>query len=303
MKLARAVVQESSRKVGSSGCTWGALYQDNFYPFSFAKNDPSISDVFEECKRVQANLASSGTIGIVPVPVSKVRFTAPYQRSRSTVFAIGKNYLEHVNEVDSSNLMKNISKPTAPENPIVFTKLPTSVIGPDEFIEYPTGISTELDYEGELGVVIGKEGKSIKENDALDYIFGFTIVNDVTARDLQRKHQQWLLGKSLDTFCPIGPHIVPKESVLDLNGELQLGLTTHVNGELRQSGNTKDLLFSVPRLIATISEGIKLHPGDVIATGTPKGVGAGFSPPKFLVPGDKVEIEIERIGKLTNTVQ
>jgi 2-keto-4-pentenoate hydratase/2-oxohepta-3-ene-1,7-dioic acid hydratase in catechol pathway len=186
----------------------------------------------------------------------------------------------------------------APEDPIVFTKMPQTVIGPDAPIRYPEGLSEQLDYEAELGVVIGAPGRGIAASSALKHVFGYTIVNDVTARDWQTRHKQWFLGKSFDTFCPMGPWIVSADQI-DI---ASTAVRCWVNGELRQDGNTSDMIFGIPRLIETISAGIGLLPGDVIATGTPAGVGLGFKPPKFLRRGDVVSIEIGGIGRLINPV-
>ena len=158
-------------------------------------------------------------------------------------------------------------------------------------------LTDKLDYEGELGVIIGKRGTNIAEEDAMKYVYGYTIINDVTARDLQKKHLQWFRGKSLDTFCPMGP------TVMVGDWPLPFTIYTKVNGSLRQEGTTTDLIFSIPKLIATLSDGMTLLPGDVIATGTPQGVGMGFNPPKFLKKGDVVEINIDHIGTLRNPVK
>ncbi len=161
----------------------------------------------------------------------------------------------------------------------------------------PEGLDS-IDYEAELAVIIGKGGRAISRAEAMDHVWGYTIVNDVTARDMQVRHQQWLIGKSQDTFCPMGPWAVTRDAI-DL---ANTGVRCWVNGEIRQDGNTKDLIFDVPTIISTISAGITLLPGDVIATGTPAGVGVGFKPPKFLVAGDRVRIEIDGIGSLENPV-
>ena len=220
------------------------------------------------------------------------RILAPLPRPAKNVFAVGLNYVRHNQEFTGSDEL--------PKNPIVFTKAPTSVVGPGDAIELRPDLTPEVDYEGELGVVIGKAGRDIAVDEAYDYIFGYTIINDVTARDLQKRTSQWFLGKSLDTFCPMGPYLVHK-SVLDW--PLKLNIRTTVNGEVRQSSNTELLYFDVPTLINTISAGITLEPGDIIATGTPEGVGMGFKPPKFLNSGDVVEIEIEKLGILKNPVR
>ena len=171
------------------------------------------------------------------------------------------------------------------------------MIGPDEPIRYPTGVSDQLDYEAELAVIIGQGGRGIAKADALGHVWGYTIINDVTARDLQGRHKQWFLGKSMDTFAPMGPWAVTADEV-DLAAA---GIRCWVNGELRQDAKIADLIFDIPTLIETCSRGITLYPGDVIATGTPSGVGMGFSPPRWLVAGDIVRIEIDGIGAIENT--
>jgi 2-keto-4-pentenoate hydratase/2-oxohepta-3-ene-1,7-dioic acid hydratase in catechol pathway len=185
-----------------------------------------------------------------------------------------------------------------PKAPIVFTKVPECVIATGETVRYPHGVSAQVDYEAELAVVIGREGRGISREEALTHVFGYTIVNDVTARDLQSKHAQWLLGKSQDTFCPMGPWIVTADEIDAAN----LSIRCWINDELRQDSNTSLLIFDIPTLISTISAGITLYPGDVIATGTPAGVGIGFDPPRFLKPGDRMAMEIEGIGRLENSI-
>ena len=181
--------------------------------------------------------------------------------------------------------------------PIVFTKLPECVIGPHDAVRLPgAAVSSQIDYESELAVVIGRGGRDIPRARAMDHVFGYTVVNDVSARDVQVRHQQWDLGKSFDTFCPMGPWIVTAD---ELDGRATR-VRGWVNGELRQDGHTKDMIFDIPTLIETCSRGITLYPGDVIATGTPAGVGMGFKPPKWLVAGDVVRIEIDGIGAIEN---
>ena len=220
------------------------------------------------------------------------RILAPLPRPAKNVFAVGLNYVRHNQEFTGTDEL--------PRNPIVFTKAPTSVVGPGDAIELRPDLTPEVDYEGELGVVIGKTGRDISVGKAYDHIFGYTIINDVTARDLQKRTSQWFLGKSLDTFCPMGPYLVPKSAI---NWPPKLEIRTTVNGEVRQNSNTELLYFDIPTLIAAISAGITLEPGDIIATGTPEGVGMGFEPPKFLSLGDVVEIEIEKLGVLKNPVR
>ena len=232
------------------------------------------------------------------IALSSVKLKAPVPLPLRNIMCVGKNYHEHAKEFsasgfDSSSTGAADAIPTAP---IIFTKVPQSVIGPDEPIRYPTGVSDQLDYEAELAVIIGKGGRGISKADALKHVWGYTIVNDVTARDLQGRHKQWFLGKSMDTFAPMGPWAVTADEV-DLD---TAGIRCWVNGELRQNAKIADLIFDIPTLIETCSRGITLYPGDVIATGTPSGVGMGFSPPRWLVAGDVVRIEIDGIGSIEN---
>ncbi len=223
---------------------------------------------------------------------------APIPRPAKNIFCVGKNYHEHAKEFASSGFDAT-AKEVVPEAPVVFSKPPTSVIGPHDPIPSFLDTSNSTDYEGEIAVVIGKGGRGIAEADAHAHIFGYTIVNDVTARTLQHKHRQWILGKGIDGFCPMGPAIVTADAA---GVPPKLSISTWVNGELRQRASVDDLIFGIPTLIATISAAITLEPGDIIATGTPAGVGIGFTPPKFLKPGDKVRIEVPGIGVLENPV-
>lgn len=226
---------------------------------------------------------------------------APLPRPRRNIMCVGKNYYEHAHEFAKSGFDSSSAngKDAVPSAPIIFTKMPESVIGPNTSIGYPGNNSNQLDYEAELGVVIGKAGLSITAEDAMDHVFGFVVINDLTARDLQAQHKQWFLGKSFETSCPMGPWLVTADEVDSTNLQVQCW----VNGDLRQDSNTRDLIFDIPTLIETISRGTTLLPGDVIATGTPVGVGIGFTPPKFLQSGDKVEVEITGLGRLSNTIR
>lgn len=226
------------------------------------------------------------------LPLTGLTLLAPIPRPSKNIFCVGKNYAEHAVELGS--------KEDIPEDVIIFTKASTSVIGPKQPIPLHSEVTKELDYEGELAVVIGKEGKGIKQEDALDHVFGYTIINDVTARDLQSRHKQYFIGKSLDGSCPMGPWIVHVSSIADPN---QLNIETRVNGEIRQSSNTRQLIFSIAKIIEELSKGMTLEPGDIIATGTPAGVGKGMKPPSFLGSGDMVEITVEGIGTLSNSVR
>lgn len=234
------------------------------------------------------------------LPLEAVKLAAPIPQPRRNLICIGRNYRSHAAE-----LATTVFREILPEKdswPMVFTKLPETVVGPRDTVRLPDpAISQQIDYESELAIVIGKRGRNITRGRAMDHVFGYTIVNDVTARDVQVRHNQWFLGKSFDTFCPMGPWIVTADALdgraLDVRGWL-----TPRGGvpELRQQGNTRDLIHDIPALIETCSRGITLQPGDVIATGAPAGVGMGFNPPKWLQPGDRFRIEIEGLGAIDN---
>lgn len=234
------------------------------------------------------------------LPLATVRFAAPIPRPHRNILCVGKNYHAHAHEFARSGFDSSASnaRDAIPEAPIFFTKMPETVIATGDSVRFPTGISEQLDYEAELAVIIGKGGRGIRRDQALTHVFGYMIINDVTARDLQARHKQWFIGKSLDTFCPMGPWIGTADEVDGAN----LAIKCWINGELRQKASTKDLIFDIPTLIETISAGLTLQPGDVIATGTPAGVGIGFSPPQFLRRGDTMDIEIEGLGRLVNTI-
>jgi 2-keto-4-pentenoate hydratase/2-oxohepta-3-ene-1,7-dioic acid hydratase in catechol pathway len=220
---------------------------------------------------------------------------APIPRPRKNVFCVGWNYLEHFEEGEAVRQTGN----HLPEHPVFFSKAVTAVIGPFDSIPFDARVTTKLDWEVELGVVIGRAGKNISEANALQHVFGYTAINDVSARDLQRQHGgQWLKGKSLDGTCPMGPCIVTRDA---LDGA-DLRVTTRVNGVTKQDSRTRHMYFSLPRLIAELSLGMTLEPGDVLSTGTPQGVGFARSPPQFLAPGDVLETEVEGIGVLRNPV-
>jgi 2-keto-4-pentenoate hydratase/2-oxohepta-3-ene-1,7-dioic acid hydratase in catechol pathway len=228
------------------------------------------------------------------LPLAAVKLAAPIPRPRRNLFCVGRNYHEHAKEL-SASVFKDSNANTAAW-PIVFTKVPECVIATGEPVLLPVAVSQQIDYEAELAVVIGKGGRNIRREDAMGHVYGYTIVNDVTARDVQMRHQQWDLGKSFDTFCPMGPWLVTAD---ELDGQATR-VRCWVNGELRQDARTTDLIFDIPTLIETCSRGITLLPGDVIATGTPSGVGMGMKPPVFLKDGDTVRIEIDGIGVLEN---
>jgi 2-keto-4-pentenoate hydratase/2-oxohepta-3-ene-1,7-dioic acid hydratase in catechol pathway len=233
-----------------------------------------------------------------PVPMAEVVIEAPIPAPRRNIFCVGKNYHEHAQEFAKSGFDSSAAKGAVPSSPIMFSKVPESVVPSGSAVIIDPEVSQAVDYEAELAVIIGKGGRGIRAKDAFDHVWGYTIVNDVTARDLQARYSQWLIGKSQDTFCPMGPFAVTRE-------EIDIGdtpISCYVNGELRQSSNTRLLIFDIPTIIETLSAGITLQPGDVIATGTPAGVGIGFSPPRYLKNGDVVRIEIGGIGVLENKI-
>jgi 2-keto-4-pentenoate hydratase/2-oxohepta-3-ene-1,7-dioic acid hydratase in catechol pathway len=233
------------------------------------------------------------------LPVRKVRLRAPIAEPRRNILCVGKNYYDHAHEFDKSGFNATAGSDAVPDVPIIFTKAPTTVIGPNDPIPSRLDPTKSVDYEVELAVVIGKAGRGISRRDAFRHVYGYTIVNDVTARHLQSRHKQWFLGKSLDGFCPMGPWLVTADEIKDVR---KLRVQTRVNGELRQNALVKDLIFNIPTLIKTLSMGMTLVPGDIIATGTPAGVGIGFKPPRFLKRGDVVALSIDGLGVLENPV-
>ncbi len=230
--------------------------------------------------------------------IDEIKLLAPIPVPIRDIICVGKNYAEHAKEVQRSSYSTLQGKQAVPDQPIIFTKATTSVIGPNEKIELKNDETQSTDYEGELGVIIGKRSKNISKLNAFDIIFGYTILNDVTARKLQNNHKQWFIGKSPDTYCPMGPAVITKDEIKDIN---TVKLQTFVNGEERQVGIVKDMVFDIPTLIETLTKSMTLVEGDIIATGTPSGVGIGFDPPKFLKAGDKVSVKIDPIGTLENT--
>ena len=242
--------------------------------------------------------------GLLPKTSSKidldaVRIEAPIPRPRRNIFCVGKNYYEHAHEFARSGFDSSVANGDVPKHPIIFSKVPELVVANSAAIIIDPRVSTAVDYEAELAVIIGKPGRAIAAEKAFDHVWGYTILNDVTARDLQGRHSQWLVGKSQDTFCPMGPWAVTKDEI-DIS---DTAIRCFVNGEIRQSSNTKLLIFDIPTIIATISAGLTLQAGDIIATGTPAGVGIGFNPPRYLKGGDVVRVEIDGIGALENRVE
>lgn len=230
------------------------------------------------------------------LPLVDIKLKAPIPMPPRNIFCIGKNYRDHANEIKGSI---SSAGGAIPDYPIIFTKSLTTISGPDAVISASSDPTNSVDYEGELAVVIGREGKGITAENAFAHVYGYTIINDVTSRRLQNRHGQWFLGKNMDGFCPMGPALVTAEEIADVAA---LTIETRVNDEVRQQGALSDLIFDIPTLIETLSGVMTLLPGDIIATGTPAGVGMGFDPPRFLEPGDRVSVTISGIGRLENTV-
>ncbi|KAK7418250.1 hypothetical protein QQX98_004034 [Neonectria punicea] len=263
--------------------------EESIHPLSFTSGTP-VANLYQLIE------AGSDKIIAVDAPIAFSSVKLRPTISGRDVLAVGKNYMEHAKEFNNSGFDSS-DKIDRPSHPVIFTKRATSIIAHGEDIYPHGGFSETVDYEGEIGVIIGRSGFRVEEKDAWDYVWGYTIINDVTAREKQRDHKQFFIGKSPDTFCPIGPIAVPKE---DLPSTLQV--QTHVNGELRQTATTDDLIFSIPTLISTISAGQTIQLGDVIATGTPAGVGFGQVPPVYLKPGDEIEITVTGLGTLRNKI-
>ena len=239
--------------------------------------------------QAQLNAATDAT------PLNVVRLLSPIPNPRRNIICLGLNYAAHA---DESNRIKGFAS-ELPQYPVIFNKATTSMNGPYDDIPYDTNVSTKIDWEVELAVVIGRSGKNITTDEAMSYVFGYTIMNDISARDLQRDHKQYFKGKSLDGSAPMGPCIVTADSLPDPH---LLHLTSRVNGVTKQDGNTSDMIFDIPTTIYHLSRGMTLLAGDLIATGTPAGVGFARTPPEFLKPGDVVECEIEGIGLIRNQI-
>ena len=268
-------------------------------PLALADASRGVLPLVERLARGEPLPAAAGP----RLPLEAVTLAAPLPRPRRNLLCIGRNYRAHAAEL--ARTMFRDSLPEKDAWPIVFSKLPDCVIGPHDTVRLPgAAVSSQIDYEAELAVVIGRGGRDIARSRALEHVAGWTIVNDVSARDLQLRHQQWELGKSLDTFCPMGPWIVTADELdasdLRLRGWL---IDERGEAELRQDARTSDMIFDVPTLIETCTRGITLYPGDVIATGTPSGVGMGFSPPRWIRPGERFRIEIDGIGAIENAFE
>lgn len=236
------------------------------------------------------------TASTIELMLEDVKMLAPIPYPRRNILCLGKNYLDHVHEVKS---LKNVNA-DIPSKPIYFSKIAYPAVGHNEYVIAHSEVVKQLDYEVELAIIIGKKCKNVSKEEAEDVIFGYSIANDISARDMQQDHVQWHKGKSFDTYCPMGPYIVHKSNIAF---PPSLEIKSYVNGELRQNCNTSQLIFDIPTIISDLTKGITLYPGDIILTGTPAGVGAGFNPPKYLNSGDTVDCVIENIGTLSNIIK
>ncbi|WP_313892511.1 fumarylacetoacetate hydrolase family protein [Psychrobacillus sp.] len=243
-------------------------------------------DFIEQIRKLVDAASKSENANTFKRSFTEIEWLSPIPRTPKNIMAVGKNYADHAKEMGG-----------VASDFVVFTKSPTAISADEQTISVHADVTSSYDYEGELAIVISKRGKNIPSKLAYDYVFGYTIANDLTARDLQKKHQQFYLGKSLEGSCPLGPYIVTKD---ELPNPQELSIVTKVNDEIRQNGKTSDMIFSVEQIIAEISKSVTLEPGDVILTGTPAGVGNGFNPPKFLKAGDVVKVSIEGIGTLVS---
>lgn len=251
------------------------------------QNWDTVADRVRDLAAKGARIAASEAQVLAPIPV-------PLR----DVICVGKNYFEHANEFFGSGFDSSANGHAVPTAPVIFTKATTSVTGPGDRIPLWLDSTNSVDYEGELAVIIGKNCFGVSKEDWRSVVFGYTIVNDVTSRELQKKHQQWFIGKGIDGFCPMGPCLVTADEFGEPGAQV---LETRVNGELRQRAQIKDLIFDIPTLIETISAVVSLRAGDIIATGTPAGVGIGFKPPRYLGDGDHVAVTITGLGSLENT--
>lgn len=276
------------------GKIFGIVQDDNFCPFLIGR--ASVRDLRHVIK-----LLGVGTPPETgePVALKSVKLAAPVGPLTKNVICVGKNYHDHAQEFARSGVDQSGDKQEVPVDPVIFTKSTSSLADPFQKISASSDPTHTVDYEGELGVVIGKRCKHIKRTEALDCVFGYTIVNDVTARAVQQRHKQWFLGKSLDSFCPVGPWLVTRDEFGVPDAQ---ELATFVNGERRQFAKLRNMIFDVPTFIETVTSYVSLEPGDLLATGTPAGVGIGFNPPRYLQPGDEVRVSISDIGELTNPV-
>ncbi|WP_186669243.1 fumarylacetoacetate hydrolase family protein [Sporosarcina sp. BP05] len=280
-------------KVKKEDAVWDMLaiaeaFEDTDFPQTITEGIASGLDFVEKVRKLAEQARVDEDSARFKYAFTAIEWLSPIPRTPKNILCVGKNYADHVAEMGAD---------APPEKLMIFTKSPTAIAADEQDVSVHADVTDSLDYEGELAVVISKGGRNIPKQLAYDYIFGYTIANDVTARDVQAAHGQFFLGKSLDGSCPMGPYIVTKN---EIPNPQNLSVVTKVNDEVRQNGNTASMIFKIDELIAEISRYVTLEPGDVILTGTPAGVGKGMAPPTFLKQGDTVKVSIESIGTLVN---
>ena len=283
----------------SDNAKTGLLNNNTVVPLEQLDISNDMNEIIVDFENVKKIIGENKIESLTSLDISDVKLLAPIPRPLRNIMRVGKNYHDHAQEFYGSGFDSSGKKAVA-DFPVIFTKATTSVIATDENIILANDYTNTTDYEGELGLILSKGGKNIKPEDAYDYIFGYTIINDVSARNIQKQHEQWFIGKSPDTYCPMGPAIVTSDEIGDVT---KLKLKTTVNGEVRQDSIVERLIFDIPTLLSTISKTMTLEVCDIIATGTPAGVGIGFEPPVYLKSGDQVEVSIDKLGVLRNTIK
>ena len=283
----------------SDNAKTGLLNNNTVVPLEHLDISNDMNEIIKDFENVKKIIGENKIESLKSLDISDIKLLAPIPRPLRNIMCVGKNYHDHAQEFYGSGFDSSGKKAVA-DFPVIFTKATTSVIATDENIILANDYTNTTDYEGELGLILSRGGKNIKPEDAYDYIFGYTIINDVSARNIQKQHEQWFIGKSPDTYCPMGPAIVTSDEIGDVT---KLKLKTTVNGEVRQDSIVERLIFDIPTLLSTISKTMTLEVCDVIATGTPAGVGIGFEPPVYLKSGDQVEVSIDKLGVLRNTVK
>ncbi|MFJ7932867.1 fumarylacetoacetate hydrolase family protein [Sporosarcina sp. NPDC096371] len=281
-------------KVKREDAVWDMLsiaeaFGDPDFPQTITEGIARGMDFVEQVRKLAEQAREGDNPDRFKYTFTDIEWLAPIPRTPKNVLCVGKNYADHAAEMGAG---------APPEKLMIFTKSPTTIAADEQDLPIHAGVTDSLDYEGELAIVISKKGNNIPKQLAYDHVFGYTIANDVTARDVQVAHGQFFLGKSLDGSCPMGPYVVTKDEIPNAHN---LSVVTKVNDEVRQNGNTASMIFKIDELIAEISRFVTLEPGDVILTGTPAGVGKGMKPPTYLKKGDTVKISIEGIGTLVNT--
>ena len=283
----------------SDNAKTGLLNNNTVVPLEQLDISNDMNEIIKDFENVKKIIGENKIESLTSLDISDIKLLAPIPRPLRNIMCVGKNYHDHAQEFYGSGFDSSGKKAVA-DFPVIFTKATTSVIATDENIVLANDYTNTTDYEGELGLILSKGGKNIKPEEAYDYIFGYTIINDVSARNIQKQHEQWFIGKSPDTYCPMGPAIVTSDEIGDVT---KLKLKTTVNGEVRQDSIVERLIFDIPTLLSTISKTMTLEVCDIIATGTPAGVGIGFEPPVYLKSGDQVEVSIDKLGVLRNTIK